>query len=314
MNRTHLLLAAVAAVLVALVLLVNNPFQDQVRKDNPEKTALFAIPDAGAVDRIEVTGLDGKKSAVVRSGAAWTVETMNGFPADTAAVSSMLRSLTGIEAGNVVSHNPENRAGLGVDSTGVLVTVSGGGKELASFVIGNTAQSDFTSSYLRPADGDAVYQVRGVNRNLFNRSQGMGDRTLMAFDPEQLNSLTVVSADSGWTAVHADSTWTITTVDGAGGEGMEGMVMTVARALSRLNADGFATDLPDTVDTGLDRPEYTYTARLLNGTEWTLAVGGKNDRNQRYVSRPDRNAVYLLGDYRLGPLRKRASDLMMPKP
>jgi len=312
MNRSHLTLAGVALVLVALVLLLNNPFQDQVRRDNPEKSALFAVDDPAAVDRIQITGTDGATSTLVRSGAQWTVEDMNGFPADTAAVSSMLKSLTGIQAGNVVSHNPDNRAGLGVDDSGVKVAVWGGGKELASFVIGTTAQSDFTSSYLRPADGDAVYQVRGVNRNLFARSQGYGDRTLMAFEPEQVASLTLAAADTGWTVVHEDSVWTVSSPDGTAGEGMEGMVTTVLRTLSRLNADGFATDLPDSVDTGLDAPELTYTARLLNGTEWTVAVGGKNERNQRYVSRPDRDAVYLLGEYRLTPVRKRARDLLAP--
>jgi hypothetical protein len=302
----------VAAVLVALVLLLNNPFQDQVRKDNPVRTALFEIPDPGVVDRIEVAGPDGNQAVLAKTGSTWTVESMRGFPADTAAVSSMLKALAGIQAGNVVSRNPDNRAGLGVDASGVSVRVSSGGSPLADFVIGNPAQGDFTSSYLRPADADEVYQVRGVNRNLFHRSQGYGDRTLTAFEPEQVASLTLAAADTGWTVVREDSLWTITSPDGTSGTAIEGMVMTVIRGLSRLNADGFAMDLPDSVNTRLQTPELTYTARLLNGSEITLAIGAVNDRNQRYVARPDRDAVYLLGEWRLNTVRKRAKDLLEP--
>jgi hypothetical protein len=84
------------------------------------------------------------------------------------------------------------------------------------------------------------------------------------------------------------------------------------RSLSTLSADGFLDTVPDTLDTGLEAPDYSFLIRFMNGSESEITVGGKNAANQRYVARPGRNVIYLMGDWRLNNSAKTFVDLTSP--
>jgi hypothetical protein len=83
----------------------------------------------------------------------------------------------------------------------------------------------------------------------------------------------------------------------------------MVQSLSDFAADAFLDNPSDTVHTGLDHPAYRYTLRFMDGTEASVAVGGKNDRNQLYAQRPDRPAVYLLSEWRLTNVKKTVEEL-----
>jgi len=73
-----------------------------------------------------------------------------------------------------------------------------------------------------------------------------------------------------------------------------------------LNADGFHDGPAEEAAAGMDAPGYTLTARLRDGSERVVRMGGTNDRGQRFLVRGDEATVYLLGDWNLNHLRKRA--------
>ena len=102
MSTSKLLVLAV--VLVALVLVFANPFQDQIRKDNPERTQLFASEDIHRTDRLEIRSGPGVEPVVLaRRGEDWVVASRGDFPADTSATSTMVRALGNAKITGVAS-------------------------------------------------------------------------------------------------------------------------------------------------------------------------------------------------------------------
>ena len=306
MNRRMLI---VAAVLVVFVVIFANPFKDQLKRDKRDWITVFDAEKVKTADHIEVvTATD--SSVVVKQNDIWVVASQNAFPADTAAVGNLLRALQNARSAGVVSNNPENRSRFQVDQTGVRVKVMGGEAVLADFTLGKMG-ADFTTSYVLPAGSNEVQVVRGLNRNLFWRPQGMRDRTIFKFDPANLKQVTAEIPEGGWELIKTDTTWSVRS---RGDDNIHPADKTLATALvqslSDFSADAFLDTPSDTVKTGLDRPEYQYSLRFMDGTEARVAVGGKNDRNQYYAQRPDRpTAVYLLSEWRLTNVKKTVAEL-----
>ena len=305
MNRRMLL---IAAVLIVLVVVFANPFKDQLKREKRDLVAVFDKQKIETADHIEVaTATD--SSVVVRQDGKWVVASQNAFPADTAAVGNLLRALENARSAGVVSNNPENRSRFQVDATGVRVKVLAQNAVVAQFTLGKMG-ADFTTSYVLPAGSNEVQVVRGLNRNLFWRPQGMRDRTLFKFDQATLKQVTAETPEGGWELIRTDSTWSVRK---RGEEGIhpaeKTLASTMVQSLSDFAADAFLDNPSDTVHTGLDHPAYRYTLRFMDGTEASVAVGGKNDRNQLYAQRPDRPAVYLLSEWRLTNVKKTVEEL-----
>jgi len=306
MNRRMLILAGV---LVVLVVIFANPFKDQLKREKRDWVAVFDTTKVMTADRIEVaTATD--SSVVVKQDGNWVVASQNSFPADTAAVGNLLRALENARSAGVVSNNPENRSRFQVDASGVRVKVMAQSDVIAQFTLGKMG-ADFTTSYVLPAGSNEVQVVRGLNRNLVWRPQGMRDRTIFKFDPANLKQVTAQVPEGGWELIKTDTTWSVRK---RGEENIhpadKTLAGTLVQSLSDFSADQFLDTPSDTLKTGLDHPDYQYTLRFMDGTEASVRVGGKNDRNQYYAERPDRTgAVYLLSEWRLTNVKKTVEEL-----
>jgi len=306
MNRRMLILAGV---LVVLVVIFANPFKDQLKREKRDWVAVFDTTKVMTADRIEVaTATD--SSVVVKQDGNWVVASQNSFPADTAAVGNLLRALENARSAGVVSNNPENRSRFQVDASGVRVKVMAQSDVIAQFTLGKMG-ADFTTSYVLPAGSNEVQVVRGLNRNLVWRPQGMRDRTIFKFDPANLKQVTAQVPEGGWELIKTDTTWSVRK---RGEENIhpadKTLAGTLVQSLSDFSADQFLDTPSDTLKTGLDHPDYQYTLRFMDGTEASVRVGGKNDRNQYYAERPDRaGAVYLLSEWRLTNVKKTVEEL-----
>ena len=306
MNRRMLI---VAGVLVVFVVIFANPFKDQLKREKRDWVAVFDSVKVKTADRIEVaTATD--SSVIVKQDGSWVVASQNSFPADTAAVGNLLRALENARSAGVVSNNPENRSRFQVDQTGVRVKVMAQQGVIAQFTLGKMG-ADFTTSYVLPAGSNEVQVVRGMNRNLFWRPQGMRDRTIFKFDPANLKQVNAEMPEGGWELIKTDTTWSVRK---RGEENIHPADKTLSGALvqslSDFSADAFLDNPSDTMKTGLDHPDYQYTLRFMDGTEASVRVGGKNDRNQYYAQRPDRaGAVYLLSEWRLTNVKKTVEEL-----
>lgn len=308
MNRSTLILGGAAIVLALLAVVLVKPGRDPLGRDRKATGSFLGLDASAPIDRVEIRVPGSEPTVLEESSTGWFVASEKDFPADTAAVSTLLRTVRGMAGGALVSRKPD-RPEFELGTAAVEIAVSGGGRELTRFEVGKGDQKSYTSSYVRPSGKDEVYLVRGVNRAIFNRTQGFRDRTLASFAPEQVASLTVAAGDTGWTATNEDSLWTVSSPDGTSGKANETLVNAALRSFSAFAADGFADDA-DSLDTGLTAPEITVTVRLLSGAEQTVAIGGKNERGQRFAARPDRRAVYLIGEWRLNPFRRRAAEMV----
>ena len=303
MSRSLLGGIVVALALVALVLLLVNPFEDQVRKAD-KKGAVFEF-DYDSVDAVEIR-TSNDTIMLSRTDSGWVVSSKDDFPADTTAVAAVLEALTGLQHGTVVSRNSEKRSRFEVDEhAGVEVVLSAQGNPVADLFVGK-AGSDFTTSFVQVAGSAEVMQVRGVNRNMFDRGRGYRDRSLMRFNPQEVSEFTWAAADTGWTMTRQDTSWAISSPDGTKGNVIDKQALGPLRAAAGLTADGFAEG---NSDSGLGSPAYQLTVKFMNGTSARVLVGSQ-DGSQFYASRPDRNAVYLLSEWNLSQFRKRAADFV----
>ncbi len=301
MSRSGTILLIVAVALAALALLLANPFRDSVRRDNPESEPLFAGDAVMDANRVEIRAPGEAPVILTRGAGGWTVASRDGFPADSAAVASILRGAADARTTGPVSTNPENFGRFQVDSTGVGVRMTGEDGDLAAFTVGKSGR-DFTTSYIRPEGAEAVYVVRGLNRNLFTRPKGFRDPSILRFDPSSVVGVTLTDPEGGWTVTRTDSMW-VRSRDGeepspASAQGVDDLL----RGLGTLDADAFADGAPDTLDTGLENPGTTIVVRFDDGTEKEILIGNENGRNQRFVARPGRRVLYLLGQWRVDRL------------
>ena len=120
-----LLMLVAAGVLVFLVFLFADPFQDSLKREDREWSGLFDGTRVDAADRVEITTA-ADTTVLVRRGGAWLVATEGDFSADTAAVGNLLRAVKNARSAGVASNNPENRAKFQVDVSGIGVKVTAG--------------------------------------------------------------------------------------------------------------------------------------------------------------------------------------------
>jgi len=310
MSRSYLILGLVVLVLGGLVFLFANPFQDPVRRDKPESRPLFDPAVVEAVEGIRIETMGKAPVELALRNGEWVVASADGFPADTTAVAGILRAVRNAHSSGVASRNPANRGKFQVDSTGVEVTLLRPAGDPLRFLVGGMG-NDFTTSYVRLAGEDEVRVVRGINRPMLDRTVGFRDRALLRFSSSSARSVAATLPEGSWELVRGDTAWTLIEGGGADTTAVEvSRAETLLETLGTLSADGFLEGgAADTVDTGLETPVYQFMVRFQDGSEAGLRVGGKNERSQYYVSRSDRDAVYLLSQWRIDNLAARPEDL-----
>jgi uncharacterized protein DUF4340 len=122
---------------------------------------------AGQVDTILISRPKDTTLLAKRDTNSWTV---NGHPAAPHAISELFSALADSAAGSeLVAERKASHAGLGVDSTGTRVQLKKSGKALADLVVGHRSE-DFSGGYLRQADQEPTYLVRGQFTELVSRT------------------------------------------------------------------------------------------------------------------------------------------------
>jgi hypothetical protein len=172
-----------------------------------------------AVDPVTVTGLDvvvsGRPSMIFRRGpsagvdedgdptpGAWTLEGAP-FRADAAAVDGLVRTLARMRAGEI--HNPTYAAGLDAPAGTVTLRLQDG--RTHEIIVGS--RLDEGATFLRVDGRPDVYRVAGtVGRQILQPPEAFRDRTIFAFAPDDVASLSLV--EGGLTIVLEQS------ADGAG--------------------------------------------------------------------------------------------------
>lgn len=171
-------------------------------------------PVAEALRRAPASGLDsvlvagGGDSVVLRRrDGAWRV---NGYPADTARVAALRRTLGGDADVELASRNPENHPAMGVDSAGARrLVLAGGDAEPVRLLVGD--RGPYSSSvYVRVPGTDPVYLVGGELGRLVRRDRdGWRDRTVVAVDTARVAAVRVRRGDTTYGLRRSGGGWTL---------------------------------------------------------------------------------------------------------
>ena len=188
------------------------------------------------VDRITLQRASDTVDLVKTAAGDWTV---NGHAASASAVEDWLAALADASAGSgLAARSATSHARMGVDSVkGRRVQFLSGDRTLVDLVVGNRGRVG--TGYVRPAETDEVYQIRGALPRLADRGvNDWRDRRIAKVPSDSIGRVDVTRRAGRYTLLRTEEhTWTI---DGAPADST-----TVARlvgALRDLQASGFPTD------------------------------------------------------------------------
>lgn len=240
--------------------------------------------DGEAVDLVRIERAAGTVT-LRRADGGWTVD---GRPADSAAVARLWTALADAADAEIASTNPDNHGRLGIDdASATAVAFIAGADTLARLLVGDAGPYS-PSAYVRPAGGDTVSLARGELRTLVRRgADEWRDRTIVRVDTAAVRGIRVQREDGAYTLERGDTAWT---VDGRAAD--ERAVRGMLGRLAGLDASGFAPE-----GTAVE-PGRTVTALGAGGdtlAHLRLDPPDDDERGASFrVSVPGRDAVFEL--------------------
>ena len=288
--RQTLMLAIVLIVLAGVAGLVE---ANKKRQRTPQGSAVFPTFKLDKADVVEVTG-KGKSIRLEKKDSQWMVASEGGFPADQKNANDLLGKIGQFKSTDVVATRKENHAVFEVDTTGIEVKVSAGGKVTADFIVGKPGP-DFMSSYVRPVDKDEVYRVPVYLPSIVDK----GDDTW--------RNKTIVEADkakiTGWTTKNgaetvsvdrdASGVWKITQPFEA--PARPDIIGIVLDSLTRIRSVAFADSVADRLaSVGLEPDTMSIEIRVEGQKPTHVSIGTANARSQSYTKRENEDVVYLV--------------------
>lgn len=199
----------------------------------------------------------------------WTV---NGFEADSGAVSRFLRAVDEVEVASVTATNPANHGRLGVTADSAWSLGTGEG---AVVLLGKTGNR-FRTAYARLPDEDLVSLIEGDLRAAAARPlPDWRDKMILRVDTGNVAGITVVRDGATMVYERQDSSWTI-----GGDEADATTVRNILQELANMRASGFA---PEDAELPAE-PERTVVAVDAEGNELASLALSEGDGNFRVTS------------------------------
>ena len=227
----------------------------------------LAVPEAEATE-VLIEG-QGNRIHLERAGDSWTV---NGYPADSTAVSRFWRSVDAVSVASVAATNPANHDRLGVSADSAWSLTFDGGEPV---LLGKSG-SQFSTAYARLPSEDVVHLIRGDLRSAATRTLAdWRDKLVLAVDTASVARVEVTREGSTRAFARQDSTWT---ADGDAAD--EAVMRNLLQELAAFHATGFAADSVEMKATP-DRSVVVYDA---SGAELATLALDDGDGNLRAFS------------------------------
>ena len=169
MNKTIIISLALVAVLGVVVIGKKDQWDGEVQMGSSDGLNAFKSADLGKTSRINI--VKGKEKPVVleKKDGQWVVASAYGYKADSKVADEILASAGKISGGEQVAEEAANHKNFEVDDIrGSFITFFEGDQELASLVIGKTAQSrdlNNTLIYARFEKDAETYRVSSKLRS-----------------------------------------------------------------------------------------------------------------------------------------------------
>jgi hypothetical protein len=230
-------LVRLAAILGVLLLVWGAAALARRREATPAADT-FRLPKItrSEVDTVTISRAKDTTILARRDTNTWAV---NGHPASPNAVGDLLTALTdSAPASELVAERKGSHAGLGVDdSAGSKVRITGKGKTLANLVLGKRSQ-DFSGGYLRRADQESTYVVRGQLIDVLNRSpDDWREHRIARIATDSVAQIEITRGRKSYALLRNEKSWKLATGVPADSAKM-GDLLT---AYSSVDATGFAS-------------------------------------------------------------------------
>ena len=313
-TKQLLILGIIFVVLVVVVLIFENPFeQSEYEKKVETATPLFPNFNKEQVAKIEIVATGETTTLSKQDGNHWVVASMENYPADSEGIVELLSKVAEFKNTQRVSNNPEKQAEFEVDTTGVEAKLmDASDKLLAHLFVGKTTPG-FLSSYVRAADSNDVYVAQGYLQSVFDKgTRTWKDRTIFNFNKGIVTQLNISSSEETVELrLDADGTWQM--LKPAASAVKQTEVDSLLTTLSELDTDDFAETPDDLSAYGLDTPQSTISAVRNDGTTATLHIGNEEE-GKLYVKRGDTDTVFRLFKSNVDRLIKKSDTLKAEEP
>jgi hypothetical protein len=231
-------LARLAAILGVLLLVWGAAALAKRRENAPPSGSVFQLPPiaSSAVDTVRLRhGIDTTLLAR-KDSSTWTV---NGRPAATKAVTELLSALADSTGkSELVAERRPSHAGFGVDSAGgTRVEVKTANRTLADLVVGRRSE-DYSGGYVRHADQEPTYMVRGRLVELATRpAEEWRDHRIARVVPDSVARVEISRGARRYALSRQDQNW----VFSPGGRADSARVADLMSAYQTMEASGFAS-------------------------------------------------------------------------
>ena len=313
-TKQLLVLVGVLVVLGLLVLIFENPFgKSEEQQKVEDATLLFPFFNKTDVTKIEIIAAFGlTTTTLAKQNNQWLVESMDNYPADQKAVEELLDTVAEMKTIQRASSNPEKQAVFQVDSSGVEAKLTNASGNLLAHLFAGKTTPEIFNSYVRAADSDDVYIVKGYLKSTFDKGyRSWRDRTIFAFFKDDVTHLMIQSEEEEIELqIDAAGEWQMLKPLVSTAEKAE--VETITDLMSSLETDDFAE--PKALsEYGLDAPKASITATLKDGSTRTLLIGTE-ESGSRYVKRLDKAQIFELNQTHVDKLIRKSADLKSETP
>lgn len=309
-NTLFALIAAVALGAGAFAVM-RAPEKGQRTGAPPRPIPAFKAGDVAAIDLVTEKQEKISLAKAPPPDGGWRVKAPGDWPADAAAVKSLLDGLERLAFGDQVTQGKEKHEDLGVaDGKAQRVTVkNASGTTLADFYVGK-AVSGYTM--VRLAGKNEVWQGSGIYGYMVNRdAKGWRDHVIFqvaATDAERV----VVETPAAKLAleklpgdkevkVGGEAKWKIVEATGDAPKTSESLdiqqVNGAVQALGTLRANDFADDAKKAEEVGLAKPAMTVTL-TAKGKPYGLQIGATQGEDI-YVKAADQPTIYTVKKFAL---------------
>ncbi|MGE5243928.1 MAG: DUF4340 domain-containing protein [Betaproteobacteria bacterium] len=284
--------------------------------DTTKQEKVFVSVQADKIDSVTVKAASGETTTLQKKGGAWTITAPIDAKADESEVSGITSNLASLDVVRVIDEKPANLKLYGLETPRIEITFKGeGDKSDHRLFIGDKSPTG-ADLFARRDDAKRVFLIPAFQESTFNRTTfDLRDKTLLTFDREKVDAVTVEAADAKPVEVaKSGSDWKLekpveTKADYGAVEGLIGRLQTV-------QMKSIVTDKPSPADLktyGLDKPQATVTLHL-GSARAELLLGGKAPDNSVYARDSSRPMVMtvesaLLDDLKKGPDALRNKDI-----
>lgn len=316
MNRSNQILATVLVLQVVLVGVVFWPRQAPAAGDEP----LFPELAADQIVALRIADLEEGELRLVRQGEAWVLPEGGDYPVREGAVSDLLETLTGLQAGRVVAETRSSYERLQVadDAYNRLLTLELADGSQRQLYLGSTPS--YNAAHVRLGGQEAVYLVSGLSStDLAVAVTSWIDTTYIQLTADEVVALNVENENGTFELTRDQAgTWTMAGLE----EGEELDQTAVGTLISRISTVRMLRPLgqEQLPEYGLDDPRAVVTAQTRdaegNTATHVLTIGARDEGDGSYVAKYAASPYYVrLADYVAGEWVTKTHDgWLVPPP